>query len=47
MKKRKCPHCGKRNTSENKDYFSCLNLNCGFIHKKTEKEKNEGIKIYQ
>ena len=35
--KRKCPKCNSIKISENRDYFSCNK--CGFLHKKTEKEK--------
>lgn len=36
-KKRACPCCSSRNTSENKNYISCNN--CPWLHKKTEREK--------
>ena len=37
MKKRKCPVCGSKQTSEDKDYFSCNK--CNWLHEKTEREK--------
>ena len=39
MKKRKCPICDFHKINESKDYLSCPK--CGWIHKKTQREKNE------
>lgn len=37
--KRKCPVCGSTRISESKDYIACNN--CPWVHKKTDREKNE------
>jgi len=38
-KKKKCPKCNSTRTHENQDYFTCDK--CGFLHKKTEREKRK------
>lgn len=38
-KKQKCPKCNSTRTEQGSDFLVCKK--CGFLHQKTEKEKND------